>query len=59
MTLQELLSIMENRLINLTETRKQTAASGLLDQVVSLDNDIETTKTSIELISRILNSSTK
>ena len=47
MTVQELITIMENRVVNLEETRKQAAASGLVDQVVALDADLMTTKHTI------------
>lgn len=47
MTIQELIVIMENRLINLKETRKNAVASGLIDQVIQLDADIESTTTTI------------
>lgn len=48
MTLEEILIIMENRLINLTETRKSAVSSGLLDQVVALDADLLTTTGTIK-----------
>jgi hypothetical protein len=50
MTMNEILVILQNRLINLKETRKLAVASGNLEQVVSIDNDIVTTKNSIESI---------
>lgn len=50
MTLNEILIILQNRLINLQETRKLAVASGNLDQVNSIDIDIETTTVSIEQI---------
>jgi hypothetical protein len=50
MTLNEVLIILQNRLINLQETRKLTVASGNLEQVNSIDIDIETTTLSIEQI---------
>lgn len=58
MSIQELLMIMENRLINLVETRKQAVASGLIDQVVLLDADISTTNNSIALLKAAISAST-
>lgn len=50
MTLNEILIILQNRLINLQETRKLAVASGNLEQVNSIDVDIETTTISISQI---------
>lgn len=50
MTISDIISILENRLINLQETRRQAVASGLLDQVVSMDLDIATTTASLETL---------
>ena len=58
MSIQELLMIMENRLINLVETRKQAVASGLIDQVTLLDADISTTNNSIALLKAAILAST-
>jgi len=49
---------MENRLINLVETRKQAVASGLIDQVTLLDADISTTNNSIALLKAAILAST-
>ena len=48
MTLHEVLIILQNRLINLQETRKLAVTSGNLEQVNSIDVDIETTTISID-----------
>jgi hypothetical protein len=48
MTLNEVLIILQNRLINLQETRKLAVSSGNLEQVASIDNDIGTTLISID-----------
>lgn len=50
MNIPEIIAILENRIINLTETRKQAVASGLIDQVVSIDADLGTTQMSLQLL---------
>ena len=50
MTLNDVLVILQNRMINLEETRKLAVSSGSLDQVVSIDGDILSTQLSIEQI---------
>lgn len=55
MTLPEIIAIMENRVINLEETRKQAFASGLIDQIVSIDADLATTKISLEALHGAVN----
>lgn len=54
MTINEILTILDNRILNLTESRKAAVTSGLLDQVILIDNDIESTKTSIRALKEIL-----
>lgn len=54
MTLQEIIFIMDNRLINLTETRKAAVASGLIDQITLLDSDILTTTGTIQQLNAAL-----
>jgi hypothetical protein len=58
MKIQELLSIMENRVVNLEETRKTAVASGLIDQVVALDADLSSTKSTILSLQQALAAST-
>lgn len=48
MTLNEVLNIMNNRLIALGEARKAAYASGDLEQVVRIDADLTSTVTTIE-----------
>jgi hypothetical protein len=50
MTLHEIQQILENRLLNLNETRKAAVNSGLLDRVVALDIDITSTEMSLQKI---------
>ena len=50
MTIDEIIVILQNRLVNLEETRKQAVASGLLDQVNALDADIISTKNSLQAL---------
>lgn len=50
MTVPEIIVILENRIINLTETRKQAVSSGLIDQVMSIDSDLTTTQMSLQLL---------
>lgn len=54
MTLQEIIFIMDNRLINLTETRKAAVSSGLIDQITLLDSDILTTTGTIQQLNAAL-----
>ena len=54
MTLQEIIFIMDNRLINLTETRKAAVSSGLIDQITLLDADILTTTGTIQQLNAAL-----
>lgn len=55
MTIQELINIMENRIINLEETRKNAFASGLIDQVNSLDNDLISTRATLASLYNSIN----
>lgn len=48
MTLNEVLNILNNRLITLNEARKTAYAAGDLEQVVKIDADLTSTVTSIE-----------
>ena len=48
MTIPEIIAILDNRVINLTETRKQAVASGLIDQIVAIDADLMTTQLSLQ-----------
>jgi hypothetical protein len=55
MTLNEILVILQNRMVALTEARKGAVASGDLESVVRIDGDILTTLTSIERIATTIN----
>lgn len=50
MTIDEVLVILQNRLITLTEARKSAVAAGDLERVVQIDGDLLSTVTSIEKI---------
>lgn len=58
MTLNEILIILQNRVIALNESKKMAVSSGDLQKTVEIDNDLITTLTSIELISQSLTSVT-
>ncbi|MCA6381939.1 MAG: hypothetical protein IM620_00455 [Cytophagales bacterium] len=55
MTLEEILIILQNRLKNLEETKKQAIASGSVLQVFNIDEDLSSTKVSIEQITSVIN----
>ena len=57
MKLSDVLVILENRLIHLQENVKLAAAEGSLEQTVMLNNDIDSTTTTIESIKSILSGS--
>ena len=48
MKLQDILVIMQNRMLSLNEARKAAVISGNLEQVMSIDADINTTENSIQ-----------
>ena len=48
MTLQEVLVIMNNRIITLNEARKAASAAGDLEKVIQIDGDLMTTLSTIE-----------
>ena len=48
MTLNEVLVIMNNRIITLNEARKAAVAAGDLEKVIQIDGDLMTTLTTIE-----------
>lgn len=54
MTLNDILTIMQNRLISLIEARKFAVNAGDLDKVNQIDADLFTTMTSIEQIKQTL-----
>lgn len=54
MTIQEVLVIMQNRIIHLNEARKAAVNMGDLDGVVKIDTDLVTTQGSIEKIKLLL-----
>lgn len=47
MTLEELLAVMQNRLITLNEARKTAFTAGDLDRINQIDGDLLTTATTI------------
>lgn len=48
MALDELLTIMQNRLLALNEARKASFNAGDLERIIQIDHDITTTQTSID-----------
>ncbi len=54
MTVNELLVIMQNRLLALTEARKSSVSAGDLDRIVQIDNDLVTTLTSITQLKKAI-----
>lgn len=56
MTLEEVLTVMQNRIIALKTARISSVNAGDLDNVIKIDNDLITTLSSIEKIKEILNS---
>lgn len=54
MTLNEILIILQNRLITLTDAKKTAEASGNLDQVIAISSDILSTELSIQQITSTL-----
>lgn len=57
MTLSEVLVILQNRIISLQEAKKTAIATGELQKVIDLDNDLITTSTTIEVITKSINNS--
>lgn len=55
MTLEEILIILQNRVKNLEEAKKQAVVSGSVLQVFNIDDDLNSTKVSIEQITSIIN----
>lgn len=54
MRIEELLIIMQNRLIALNEARKSALSAGDPEKVVQIDNDLLTTNISIEQLKKML-----
>lgn len=54
MKLDYLLSIMQNRILTLTEARKAAVTSGDIERVDQLDSDLLTTENTVEQIKSIL-----
>lgn len=54
MRLDELLVIMQNRLLTLNEARKAAVNAGDLERVVQLDGDLLSTVTSIEQLKKTI-----
>ena len=54
MKLDYLLSIMQNRVLTLTEARKAAVTSGDIERIEQIDGDLLTTENTVEQIKRIL-----
>lgn len=54
MKIEEILIILQNRLITLTEARKSAAAAGDLERVVQIDGDLLTTVSTIETMKQAI-----
>jgi hypothetical protein len=54
MRLDELLVIMQNRLLTLNEARKAAVSAGDLERVVQLDGDLLSTVSSIEQLKKTI-----
>lgn len=52
MSINEVLIIMQNRLVSLRTAKISAVNSGDLENIVKIDNDLITTETSIEQISK-------
>jgi hypothetical protein len=52
MTITELLTIMQNRLLTLTEARKAAVLAGDLERVTQIDGDLLTTYTTVEKLQK-------
>lgn len=55
MTLQELLVIMQNRLLVLAEARKEAVNAGNLQRIIEIDGDLLTTSSTIESLKDNIN----
>lgn len=55
MTIYDIIKLMENRLLNLQQTRDIAFNSGLIDQVVALDNEIDSTKNTLQTLLTTVN----
>jgi hypothetical protein len=53
MTIQELIIILQNRVLALNEARKHAANSGDPERVVQIDNDLITTNISLDQMKKI------
>jgi predicted RNA-binding protein associated with RNAse of E/G family len=54
MKLDELLVVMQNRLLTLEAARKAAVIAGDIERVIQLDGDLFTTTTSIEQLKRTI-----
>jgi hypothetical protein len=54
MKLDLLLTIMQNRVLTLTEARKAAVTSGDIERVAQLDGDLLTTEDTVEQIKNLL-----
>ena len=57
MKLQDILVIMQNRMLSLNEARKAAVISGNLEQVMLIDADINTTENSIQQLKTAISTS--
>jgi hypothetical protein len=53
MTIKEIIAILQNKLVNLQNAKDCHIAGGNLEAVISIDNDILTTKTTIESLQSV------
>ncbi len=54
MKLDHILSIMQNRILTLTEARKTAVTAGDIERIEQLDGDILTTENTVEQIKSML-----
>lgn len=54
MRIEDILIILQNRLITLTEARKSAVAAGDLERVVQIDGDLLTTVSTIETMKQTI-----
>jgi predicted transcriptional regulator len=56
MKLDYLLSIMQNRVLSLTEARKAAVTTGDIERIEQIDGDLLTTESTVEQLKRALQS---
>jgi hypothetical protein len=57
MKIEDILIILQNRLITLTEARKSAVATGDLERVVQIDGDLMSTVSTIETMKQTISTS--